>query len=110
MLKLASIMCFFSMLHAIDFNSSMGKNHVLYSNYYQQAMQHTNTNTILSHLQTLYLKNSLETISSQAVPKIPKIIHQIWLGSPFPEKYNKYQASWQKLHPKWIYKLWTDKD
>jgi mannosyltransferase OCH1-like enzyme len=43
-------------------------------------------------------------------PKIPKIIHQIWLGSPFPEKYRAYQASWKTHHPDWEYRLWTDKE
>lgn len=42
-------------------------------------------------------------------PKIPKIIHQIWLGSPFPEKYLAFQRSWIKHHPDWEYRLWTDK-
>lgn len=43
-------------------------------------------------------------------PRIPKIIHQIWLGSPLPEKYVTMTASWKKFHPDWEYKLWTDKD
>ena len=39
---------------------------------------------------------------------IPKIIHQIWLGGPLPEKYKAIQASWRKFHPDWEYRLWTD--
>jgi len=42
--------------------------------------------------------------------KIPKIIHQIWLGSPVPNMYKKFMVSWQKFHPTWEYKLWTDVD
>lgn len=42
--------------------------------------------------------------------RIPKIIHQIWIGSPFPEKYKKFQQSWIKHHPDWEYRLWTDKE
>ncbi len=42
--------------------------------------------------------------------RIPKIIHQIWLGSPFPEKYRRLQQSWIDHHPNWEYKLWTDED
>ncbi len=41
---------------------------------------------------------------------IPKIIHQIWLGSPLPKKYYRWQKSWQKNHPDWEYKLWNEKD
>ena len=43
-------------------------------------------------------------------PRIPKIIHQIQLGNPFPEKYKKIQKTWQTLHPDWVYMLWTDKE
>lgn len=43
-------------------------------------------------------------------PRIPKIIHQIWLGSPFPQKYLAWQKSWQEKHPDWEYRLWTDAD
>jgi mannosyltransferase OCH1-like enzyme len=42
--------------------------------------------------------------------RIPKIIHQIWLGSPLPEKYKEIQATWKKYHPDWEYRLWTDED
>ena len=40
--------------------------------------------------------------------KIPKIIHQIWLGSPFPEEYEHFRQSWLDCHPTWEYKLWTE--
>jgi len=43
-------------------------------------------------------------------PGIPRIIHQIWLGSPLPERYKKFQESWKKFHPDWEYRLWTDAD
>lgn len=40
--------------------------------------------------------------------RIPYLIHQIWLGSPFPEQYYALVKSWQLLHPGWTYILWTD--
>lgn len=43
-------------------------------------------------------------------PKIPKKIHQIWLGKKQPENYEFLKESWIKNHPDWEYKLWTDKD
>ncbi len=46
----------------------------------------------------------------QSAPKIPKIIHQIWIGSSFPEKCVAFQNSWKKYHPDWEYKLWSDQD
>ncbi|QWD92030.1 hypothetical protein ICV00_04700 [Polynucleobacter asymbioticus] len=41
---------------------------------------------------------------------IPKLIHQIWLGSPVPSKYDDWRASWKKFHPEYEYQLWTDKE
>ncbi len=58
----------------------------------------------------LYQRNNLLHVSFSASPKIPKIIHQIWLGSSFPEKYRQWQRSWRQYHPDWHYILWTDKD
>lgn len=43
-------------------------------------------------------------------PKIPKKIHQIWLGSPIPDKYKAWNESWKLFHPDWEYRLWTDTD
>lgn len=42
------------------------------------------------------------------VEKIPKIIHQIWLGPLEPP--NEAMQSWKKLHPDWEYILWTEKN
>jgi len=55
-------------------------------------------------------ENNIYDIEYSEEPRIPKIIHQIWLGSDFPSKYEAYQKSWIKNHPNWEYKLWTDKD
>lgn len=45
-----------------------------------------------------------------SLSKIPHIIHQIWLGGECPKSYASLIDSWQKLHPGWQYKLWTDAD
>jgi len=46
----------------------------------------------------------------KSAKKIPKKIHQIWLGGELPEKYIRLQNTWKEIHPDWEYKLWTDKD
>jgi len=59
------------------------------------------------------VESNFENLRKQTVKiktKIPKKIHQIWLGSPLPKKYYKLTGSWKKFHPDWEYKLWTDKD
>jgi mannosyltransferase OCH1-like enzyme len=42
--------------------------------------------------------------------KIPKIIHQIWLGSKIPDYYKKLTDSFKIINPDWEYKLWTDEN
>jgi mannosyltransferase OCH1-like enzyme len=42
--------------------------------------------------------------------KIPKKIHQIWLGGGLPENYNILKSSIIKSNPGWEYKLWTEDD
>lgn len=42
--------------------------------------------------------------------KIPKIIHQIWIGSPVPAQFEKCMESWIDFHSDgdWLYILWDD--
>ena len=49
-------------------------------------------------------------VKSLDAPIIPKVIHQIWLGSPIPSRYDSWRASWKKFHPEYEYKLWTEKE
>ncbi|MBA3814976.1 MAG: hypothetical protein H0X29_00330 [Parachlamydiaceae bacterium] len=68
----------------------------------------------LKLLQNSY-KQSLSIIKANAALKgpehlhIPRIIHQIWLGSPVPKKYQEWMNTWMNWHG-WEYKLWTDKE
>ena len=40
--------------------------------------------------------------------KIPKKIHQIWLGSEMPDRFKQYSETWKAFHPQWEYKLWNE--
>lgn len=62
---------------------------------------------VLNRFKEIYQKNRLDNQVSNR--SIPKIIHQIWLGSPFPEKFKYWQNLIKRLHPGWQYILWTDK-
>lgn len=46
--------------------------------------------------------------AKSAAGRIPKIIHQIWLGGKLPDAYLGWQKSWKRFHPEWKYVLWTD--
>ncbi len=61
------------------------------------------------HIKKLYY-TFVETEFNSSQTRIPKIVHQIWLGSPFPQKYREYQKTWQEKHPDWQYMLWTEKE
>ena len=41
--------------------------------------------------------------------KIPKIIHQIWLGGTLPERFKDWAETWNNWEG-WEYWLWTDED
>ena len=60
-------------------------------------------------LTELYERNFLDVIEKD-YNRLPKRIHQIWLGSPLPEGYKKFTESWNKFNPDWEYRLWTDVD
>lgn len=60
----------------------------------------------LNMFRVLYEQNQ----NSFSKNHIPKIIHQIWLGSPFPERFKNWQKKIKALHPDWEYKLWTEQE
>jgi mannosyltransferase OCH1-like enzyme len=39
---------------------------------------------------------------------IPRVFHQIWIGSPLPEEYQRFRATWKRMHPDWELKLWDE--
>ena len=61
-------------------------------------------------LRTLYEKNytSQTYLSHTPEQKIPKKIHQIWLGGNFPKQYKQWAKSWLKFNRGWEYTLWTE--
>ena len=72
-----------------------------------QFLLKTSGKNALDTFQTIY--NNAPT-QRATTPFVPKIIHQIWLGSEFPVKYHHYQALLKQLHPDWEYILWRDAD
>ncbi len=87
----------------VDFHESMD-----ISRNYKKGFVETNFHW--KKIKELYDEYVIKNPKYSKIPRIPKIIHQIWLGSPFPEKYKELQATWKKHHPDWEYILWTDED
>jgi mannosyltransferase OCH1-like enzyme len=92
--------------HWVDFHKAMapGNNH----GYDTYNLVKTDARWRLS--KERYDKHILNAGQLPFEPRIPKIVHQIQLGNPFPEKFKAIQKTWQILHPDWIYILWTDKE
>ncbi len=89
----------------MGFEESMGKRDFSFlSRFFARQMKKRADWMVVKRL---YQKNVLQASLSPQV-RIPKIIHQIWLGSPLPQKYIQLQKSWQEKHPDWEYRLWTD--
>lgn len=94
----------------VDFDSAMVNSKQLALDYQKLLTPDSATAHNLALLRELYNKNYVTQVMPVTEPKIPKIIHQIWLGSPFPERYKRWQKTWKDKHPDWQYKLWTDSD
>jgi len=50
----------------------------------------------------------VQEVSVQQEPRIPRIIHIIWLGCALPEIYHRLVESWYEHHPAWTVVFWTD--
>lgn len=88
----------------VDFDVSMAKESKEFKEKYKGKV-------VIEKLKELYEKNSAKHVIPCSTPRIPKIIHQIWVGGkPLPAFYKKLSESWKKMHPDWHYILWTDED
>jgi hypothetical protein len=60
-------------------------------------------------MKAIYEKNVPSKVAAGQNPRIPKIIHQIWLGPNLPPTYcAEFQAKLKALHPDWEYHLWNE--
>lgn len=64
----------------------------------------------LKFYRDLYNAN-IRVLNRSDTPLIPKIIHQIWIGTkPFPALYEQYASTCKATSPGFDYRLWTNKD
>ena len=92
----------------IDFDQGMGKG----TGYFRQIEKYTDRNKKhFDYFKNLYDRNNLGNVTPQDAPKIPKIIHQIWIGDrDIPKQLKQYQKSWIEKNPDWEYRLWNNQD
>ncbi|MBI2775405.1 hypothetical protein HYX58_05350 [Candidatus Dependentiae bacterium] len=86
----------------VDFFSSMRWHEFSHAHSRHQVISD------LSHWYSLFQK--AEQFEVDGIMRIPKIIHQIWLGGKLPAQYEQWCASWKKMNPEWEYKIWGDDD
>lgn len=72
--------------------------------YYQSKNQN-----LIQMFKSIYDNNIKEATDCKTdkAYRIPRIVHQIWLGSPVPEAFRNWMSSWANLKG-WTYILWTD--
>ncbi len=91
----------------VEFDDGLGKGHRIFS-LVEKSTADQNRYRLMKKV---WQRNRPSFVQSAKETKIPKIIHQIWLGPKRPPGFFlKFRESWQKLHPDWEYKLWTDDD
>ncbi len=111
---MVSLLCVFGNIdawHYISFDEAMKKNQFLKPFEITERIFGINGHVLYEFCKELYDHNNLSVLKTQK-PQTPKIIHQIWLGSPVPDCFVALQESWVEHHlgRDWCYKLWTDED
>ena len=97
----------FEPITVVDFDTSMGRG----SQEFSEIFTNSEDASRYSKLKGLYENNNIATTAPAEPPKIPRIIHQIWVGPKTPPSYFVvFQERWKALHPGWEYHLWTDSD
>ncbi|MBS0656452.1 MAG: hypothetical protein JSR46_11800 [Verrucomicrobia bacterium] len=90
-----------------DFDQAMGKD----SRVWHEMLAHEGNRERLELLRSVYESEKPSKEPLAEVPKIPKCIHQIWVGpKPLPPYFWRYKKTWKEKHPDWKYQLWTDKE
>jgi len=89
----------------IPFDESMGKS----KKEFQLIFANNDDSARYARVKTVYEKNIPSKVTASKTPKIPKIIHQIWIGPKIPPAYfNTLAEKVKALHPDWEYHLWND--
>ena len=95
----------------VDFDQSMELEKYSRSILMTSKITGLDGNLLLHFFRGLYNKNNLSNIFPSKELKIPKIIHQVWLGGVVPECFKDLMQSWINSHlDGWQYILWTDKE
>ncbi len=91
----------------VEFEDGLGRGHRVFSLVEKSQADQKRYRL----LKKVWQRNRPSFVQPAKSSKIPKIIHQIWLGPKKPPHFFlKFRESWKRLHPDWEYRLWTDAD
>lgn len=93
-----------------DFEISLlryGLSQIPFNEFYSPSHSDTPYYKLLKKFESLYNRDKKRSYHSRE--KIPRLIHQIWLGGEVPAKYSLFMDSWKQLTG-WEYRLWKDED
>lgn len=80
------------------------------SESFHDTYERSKDEPFMQQIARLYNKRMVKNFKFHRQPRIPKIIHQIWIGGDLPQKYHAMRDTWIKNHPDWQYKLWSYDD
>jgi len=97
----------------INFETSMQLENYLRSIAITEKITEVNGVELYKFFRKIYEKNNLSKVMPKKEPKIPKIIHVVWLNGKIddpsvPQELKKYIVTWIQKHPDWEFRLWTD--
>lgn len=88
----------------VDFDRAMGG-----KDYHFYRKNFAGDEARLALFKKVYKANKPSKVAACREPKIPKIIHHLWLGKKeISQKLQEMMSSFRKLNPDWEYHLWTD--
>ncbi len=97
----------FAPISEVSFDESMGKS----ANEFKFIFVNSDDAARYAKSKALFEKNMPSKVVATKKPRIPKIIHQIWLGPNLPpSNFAEFQARIKALHPDWEYHLWSEAD
>jgi hypothetical protein len=97
----------FSPISEVSFDESMGKS----ESQFRLIFSNSDDAARYAKSKAIYEQNQPSKVARSQNPRIPKIIHQIWLGPRLPPAYfAEFQEKIKQLHPGWEYHLWSEAD
>lgn len=92
-------------IEKVDFDVSMG---IQNKPVYDFMFRHPKSKDYYHTFRKIYNENFNNF--PQEKPRIPRKMHQLWVGGELPQFFHQYIETCKKTNPGWEYKLWTDKE